>query len=213
MMFSMLILLLGLLAHPGACCASESLHLQRDLASNIYPFASSCVQADSLASFAVCIAQRNSLDMLLECAKLSEDETWLAEVPTGSFLDAVRTDSESVWDFNTNDGKLRFTPKQLLHAIAESDGCGYLSLGAVFRACPFESLTSFVQCLCCYRVEARELQGLQDRCIHRNSRRWVLPEVLAQESAVSFTCKSLCPLRRQVSYFHSLSPTTPPVRD
>lgn len=193
-LFLFLLALAGVLTHVGASpeCSNSRLLIDHDYASSTRHYFHSCTHEDSVGLFAVCIAQRNSLAKLLDCSNIPRGAVWTADIIQGSALDRddlLDDDDKS----RTSDGRIRFTPKEILQIIARSPQCDHAQLSIDIGVCPYTSLSSFLDCLCCEGVTPDEMDQIQ-KCIHRfiEPDGWVPQDLLDSEPKIRDYCGVYC---------------------
>lgn len=207
----LLLVIIGLLPLLATCCTTETcctkdtlLNLDSDLTGVQY--LNDCTQTDSVEEFSVCVTQRNSLQYLLGCAN-NEQGRWIIPVEAGGGLDndmQAGITSENI----AEDGSITVTAKELLRYVAGSSVCeNYLDLdlASIFRRCPFKDTQTFLNCLCCERVEDSHIQDLHD-CLAAHNPRYAVPRALTMP--VNWMCMGTCltrPLIKNVS-----TPACPP---
>lgn len=201
----LLLIIVGLLPLLVTCCTTEtcctkdtSLNLDGDLTGVQY--LSDCTQTNTIENFSVCVAQRNSLQYLLGCAN-NERGRWVIPVEAGGGLDNdIHLDSLS--KNIEDDGSIIVTAKDLLRYVAGSSVCeNYLDLdlAGIFRKCPFKDTQTFLNCLCCERVEDDHIRDLHD-CLTAHNPRYAVPRALTMP--VNWMCRGSCltrPLKKNVS--------------
>lgn len=200
----LLLLVLGLLPLSVHCCTAAtccskdtSLLLNGDVSGRVYDY--DCTTANSVEEFSVCITQRNSLQYLLGCAN-NEQSYWYISVPEGGGLDNDIHSSITSYNY-AEDGRIAITSKELLRNVASSRVCeNYLdlNLAAIFNKCPFQDAQTFLNCLCCERVEDHHIQQLHD-CLSAHNPRYANPAALAMPA--DWMCLGVCeraPVKRNV---------------